>query len=38
MFYFYTRSKRQKTFGYLKLSGGVEIKHRPKIGCNVQGY
>ena len=32
MFHFYTRSKRQKTKGFLMFLGDIEMEHRAKIG------
>ena len=32
MFHFYTPWKRQETKGFLTFSGGVEMKHWPKMG------
>ena len=29
---FYTPWKRQKTFGFLMFSGGIEMEHRAKVG------
>ena len=34
MFYFYTPWKSQKTFGFLVFSGGKEMEHWVKMGCN----
>ena len=32
MFYFYTPWKRQKTFGFLTASEGIEMEHWPEMG------
>ena len=32
VFYFYTLWKRQKTWRFLKFSGGIEMKHEVKKG------
>ena len=32
MFYFYTPWKRQKTFGFLTFSGGIEIEYWARMG------
>ena len=32
MFHFYTPWKRQKIFGFLTFSGGIELKHWAKMG------
>ena len=34
MFYFYAPWKSQKTFGFLVFSGGIEMEHWVKMGCN----
>ena len=34
MFYFYTLWKRQKTFGFLAFSGGIDMKHQTKMFSN----
>ena len=31
MIYFYTPWKRQKTFGFLTFSEGIEMEYRPKM-------
>ena len=33
--HFYTPWKCQKTFGFLTISGGIEMKHWTKIGLNT---
>ena len=32
MFHLYTPWKRQKTFGFLTFSGGIEMEHWPEMG------
>ena len=34
MFQFYTPWKRQKTFGFLTFSGGIEMERWVKMGYN----
>ena len=31
MFHFYNPGKRQKTFGFLTFSGGIEMEHWAKM-------
>ena len=38
MFHFYNPWKRQKTYGFLKFSGGIEMEHWTKMRYGVLHY
>ena len=38
MFHFYTTWKRQKTFGFLTFSRGIEMEHWAKMGWSIRKW